>query len=78
MTLKDEKVRELRRCLGTMWGKEGVGLPIFPQACFRSPFHEPRKEQRGLGYGSTHGEDCEHLGAMMWHADFLREFPASQ
>lgn len=45
---------ELRRFLGSAWGKGGVGLPLFPQACFHSPFHDPSKEQRGPGYGSTH------------------------
>lgn len=78
MTLKDEKVCELRTCLGSVLGKEGVPewLPAFPQACFHSHFHEPNKEQRGPGYGSAHGEDCEHLGAT-WHADFLQQFAAS-
>lgn len=78
MTLKDEKVCELRRYLGMAWGKGGVGLSLFPQACFHSPFHDPSKEQRGPGYGSAHiVEDCECMGTT-WHADFLQEFAASQ
>lgn len=62
MTLKAKKLCELRRFLGSALGQKGVGLPVFPQACFGSPFREPGKEQRELGYGSAHGEDCEHLG----------------
>lgn len=37
MTIKEERVCELRRCLGSVWGKGGVWLPVFPQLVSAPP-----------------------------------------